>query len=417
MILDRSNPRIIVAQIGARKHYQEPILFHQWDILDKLYTDFYCGNSLLSKLARNGKIYRHFPKLIKKVIDRYDGNLDHAKVKHFPSLAYKYYQQLKQALPWEKSKINISVGREFCQKIISDGLGNANVVYGFDGACLELFQYAKSKGLGCILDQTVAERSLILDLLLEEENLWPGWSKYPFQVYDADLELVTRQQEEQNLADKIICGSPFVKDSLVAKGVEKNKILVIPLGRSQQQHLPDLLGNDNQLKEDGLKILFAGSVGLRKGIQYLLQALRKINGEINFTCKVAGSIDIKPEKVTEYSDVCQFLGLVPRSQMKELYAWANVFVLPSICEGSAMVTYEALSWGLPIITTYNTGSIVRDNIDGFIVPIRDSQAIANKLMHLYHNPSMRVDKQEYQDYFQQIQDSSKKQLADSCYLT
>ena len=103
--------------------------------------------------------------------------------------------------------------------------------------------------------------------------------------------------------------------------------------------------------------------------------------------------------------------------MKELYAWANVFVLPSICEGSAMVTYEALSWGLPIITTYNTGSIVRDNIDGFIVPIRDSQAIANKLMHLYHNPSMRVDKQEYQDYFQQIQDSSKKQLADSCYLT
>ena len=62
--------------------------------------------------------------------------------------------------------------------------------------------------------------------------------------------------------------------------------------------------------------------------------------------------------------------------MADLYAWADVFLLPFICEGSAMVTYEALSWGLPVITTHNAGSIVRDTVDGWLVPYRDSEAIA-----------------------------------------
>jgi glycosyltransferase involved in cell wall biosynthesis len=406
---------ILVAQIGARKHYQEPILFHQWQMLDKLYTDFYCGHNWLSKIARNQRIYQHCPKIIKKVIDRYDPSLNLAKIIHFPALGYKYHQQLKQALPWEKSQINIDIGRKFCQKIIDCGFGNASIVYGFDGSCLELFEYAKSQGLRCILDQTVAERSLIHDLLLEEEKLWSGWSKYPFQVYEGDLKLVQRQQREQILADKIICGSSFVKDSLINKGIKEDKIFVVPLGRSQQTQIFNLLDNNLSKKHNELRILFAGSVGLRKGIQYLLQALRKLKGEIFFTCKVAGGLEIKAEKIKEFSDVAEFLGRVPRSEMKELYAWANVFVLPSICEGSAMVTYEALSWRLPIITTYNTGSIVRDNIDGFIVPIRDSKAIIDKLRYLYHNSLTSVQVNDYQNYFQEVQTASREELARCCY--
>lgn len=415
MILNDSKSRILVAQIGARKHYQEPILFHQWQLLDKLYTDFYCGHNWLSKIARNQRIYQHYPKIIKKIIDRYDQNLNRADVNHFPSLAYKHHQQLKQALPWEKSQVNIDIGREFCQKIIDSGIGNAKTIYGFDGSCLELFKYAKSRGLRCILDQTVAERSLIHDLLLEEEKLWSGWSKYPFQVYEGDLELVQRQQQEQNLADRIICGSSFVKDSLVDKGIESNKISVVPLGSSQQKQRPNFSSNELSENPKELRILFAGSVGLRKGIQYLLQALRQLKGEIPFKCKIAGGLEIKTEKVKEYSDVAEFLERVPRSQMKDLYAWANVFVLPSICEGSAMVTYEALSWGLPIITTHNTGSIIRDNVDGFIVPIRDSKAIANKLRSLHHNSPDSSKATDYQNYFQEVQIASKNELARCCH--
>ncbi len=74
-----------------------------------------------------------------------------------------------------------------------------------------------------------------------------------------------------------------------------------------------------------------------------------------------------------------------RSEIMRMYDWADVFVMPSICEGSATVTYEALACGLPVVTTSNSGSVVRDGQDGFVVPIRDSGAIALRLRQLLDN--------------------------------
>lgn len=408
---------ILVAQLGARKHYQEPILFHQWGILNRLYTDFYSGNTPLVKVLRKEKIYQHFPNIIKKSLDRYDPALQTAKVVHFPILS-TYASRLKKTNPSERSKIIIDTGKKFCHRIISSGLKDVQIVYGFDGACLELFEYAKNQGIKCILDQTIAERSLIHELLLQEEQLWQGWSKSPFQVYESDLKLVKRQQQEQQLADHIICGSSFVKESLIVKGIEPNKISVVPLGGLQEYQS---IKPSNQVvlpceRDDGLRILFAGSVGLRKGIQYLLNALKKIKNEIPFTCKIAGFLDINSEIVDEFKDGCEFLGLVPRSQMRQLYSWADVFVLPSICEGSAMVTYEALSYKLPIITTYNTGSIVRNDIDGFVTEIRDSNVIAEKLIFLYKNRLIDIDNRDHTNYLQQINFDAKNKLKD-CIIT
>jgi len=60
-------------------------------------------------------------------------------------------------------------------------------------------------------------------------------------------------------------------------------------------------------------------------------------------------------------------------------------VLPALAEGSAYVCYEALACGLPVITTPNAGSVVRDGIEGYIVPIRDADALAERIMRLAHN--------------------------------
>ena len=73
------------------------------------------------------------------------------------------------------------------------------------------------------------------------------------------------------------------------------------------------------------------------------------------------------------------------------YRWADVFVLPSICEGSAAVCYEALAYGLPVITTPNAGSVVRNGVDGYIVPIRDADAIACKLELLASDPRLLAE--------------------------
>lgn len=385
MSIKPQQTKILVAHLGARKHYQEPVLFHFWGMLEEFCTDFYAGESTITKLLRNKKIYNNLPNVLKKGIDRYDPALNKAKVTHFPKFGYKFTQSIKRTLPHERARIFVWAGKEFGQRIIQKGLGNANVVYGFNGESLELFEYAKARGIRCVLDQTIAERSLLHQLLLEEEQTWKDWSLSPFTVNDADLELMQREQREQDLADHIICGSQFVKDSLIARGVSADKVSVVALGCSKDSRSSqnNYKRENSQDRGDELRLLFAGAVGLRKGIPYLLEALRLLKGKISFTCKVAGSIDIKPDQISKYSDVCKFLGRVPRSQMAELYSWADVFVLPSICEGSAMVTYEALGYGLPIVTTYNSGSIIRDKVDGYIVPVKNSVAIADSLLDLY----------------------------------
>ena len=86
--------------------------------------------------------------------------------------------------------------------------------------------------------------------------------------------------------------------------------------------------------------------------------------------------------------MADFPEIIPRSEMAEQYEWADVFLLPSLCEGSATVTYEAMFQGLPVICTPQTGSTVRDGIDGFIVPARDSDAIVEKLERFAAKPDL-----------------------------
>jgi len=90
--------------------------------------------------------------------------------------------------------------------------------------------------------------------------------------------------------------------------------------------------------------------------------------------------------------LCQglnFVGFVPRTEVKEEFRKADIFILPSLFEGSAEVTYEALSTGLPVITTPAAGSVVRDGIEGFIIPERDSQTLAERIRQLVEDRALR----------------------------
>lgn len=394
--------KILLAQLGARRHYQEPLLFQQWNVLDTFYTDFYVKNHSIQWIFRLLGVYHYIPKSIQKGFDRYEPDLRGAKIIHFPGFAFRYLKALRQTR--NPSETHIQFAQEFCQQIIRSGLGNADIIYGFNGASLELFEYAKSRGVRCILDQTLAQRSLLHQLLLTEENHWLDWSIVPFEVTAADQALAEREHQEQILADQIICGSQFVKHSLVNAGILAEKIAVVTLGRCKENQtiVPRVDRCPPQQRGDGLRILFVGAVGLRKGIPYLLTALQNLAGVIPFTCKVAGFLEIQPQRVHEYREVCEFLGVVPRSQMAELYAWADVLVLPSLCEGSAMVTYEALTWGLPLITTENAGSIVRDGMDGFVIPAGNEQEISSKLKSIYFNQFQSQSLQETQHYLNTV---------------
>src|SRR5208337_5020085 len=78
---------------------------------------------------------------------------------------------------------------------------------------------------------------------------------------------------------------------------------------------------------------------------------------------------------------------IPHSRVHELYQEADVFVIPSLADSYPLVVLEALSAGLPVIVSENTGTgdIIRNGREGFVVPIRNHQAIAEKLTFLHES--------------------------------
>jgi glycosyltransferase involved in cell wall biosynthesis len=110
--------------------------------------------------------------------------------------------------------------------------------------------------------------------------------------------------------------------------------------------------------------------------------------------RMVGNLECPEQAARELRDIAEVTGPVPHSAMLEHFAWADVLLLPSLCEGSATVIYEALAASLPVICTPNCGSVVRNGVDGIIIPIRDSEAIAETVIDLARNPDRRREMAE-----------------------
>ncbi len=161
--------------------------------------------------------------------------------------------------------------------------------------------------------------------------------------------------------------------------------MVVPYGLETRTHA----AAKSARKPGPLRILTVGAVCLRKGSPYVLAAAQALAGRAEF--RMAGAIQVSPEAEERLRRHVAIAGIVPRPEMAVQYEWADVFLLPSLCEGSATVTYEAMAHGLPVICTPQTGSTVRDRVDGFIIPSRDSEAVIKKISVLDGDPELLAE--------------------------
>ena len=131
-------------------------------------------------------------------------------------------------------------------------------------------------------------------------------------------------------------------------------------------------------------------MSLRKGLVYLLEAIRLLDPS-KFELTLVGPLLGKGEGLRKYEGLFRHISGVRPQDMPDFYRQADVAVLPSLVEGSALVVLEAMASGLPVIVTPNAGAdSVRDGIDGFVVPIRSPWRIAERLQWLADNPAARV---------------------------
>ena len=216
-------------------------------------------------------------------------------------------------------------------------------------------------------------------ILEEEREINPEWAVTLAGLGDPQ-EKLNRKDRELELADQIIVPSRFVASTLPS--VHQAKITTIPYG------CPTPLLNENQVSHSAngaLKVFFCGSLGQRKGISYLFDAIEKMGSSIDVT--VVGSIVAPCPALNRALNRVKWHRSLPNQQVLELMRRSDVFVFPSLFEGRALVVLEALAQGIPVITTVNSGTedVVIDGESGFLIPVRSSEAICNALEHLHLN--------------------------------
>ncbi|MBD2201175.1 glycosyltransferase family 4 protein [Calothrix sp. FACHB-1219] len=370
----------IVALLGARMHYAIPRILQQAGLLNHLYTDICAVKGLPQLLQLVPQSLQ--PPSLRRLLGRVPQKIPIERITAFNRFGLEYTQKLRQARsPAETTATFLWAGKTFCQLILEQGWGNASGIYTFNTAGLELLQNARQRGLLTITEQTIAPKAIEYKLLQEEYQNFPDWER-PLKENSSLIEFSAREQAEWLTADIILCGSEFVREGVIACGGSAERCQVLPYGVDLRFSLPERLPH-----AESLRVLTIGGVGLRKGSPYVLDVAKQLQGLAKF--RLVGPLNTKPEIESALTTHVKLIGAVPRSQILDHYAWADVFLLPSICEGSATVIYEALAAGLPVICTPNAGSVVRDGIDGFIVPIRNPEAIVQKIELLARQPELR----------------------------
>ncbi len=272
-------------------------------------------------------------------------------------------------------------GRSFCQRVLRQGLGAARGLFVYNSAGLELLEAARQRGIGTFLEQTIAPMAYAAPLLAEEHERFPDWEDAP-SIGGCVRAYADREIAEWKLAGHILCGSEFVRQAVIACGGPGADCVVIPYGVDDSFAIPERPPHNGPLR-----VLTVGSIGLRKGSPYVAAVARCLRGRAVF--RMVGPLPGSESARAELAGTVEITGPVLRSAIRDHYAWADVFFLPSICEGSATAVYEALTAALPVICTANTGSVVRDGVDGFIVPIRSVEAMTERIERLVVDDDLR----------------------------
>jgi len=369
-------PRWLVAQLGARMHYAVPRILADADLLEHLFTDI-CATKGWPSLLRHLPA-RILPAAIGRLTERIPHGVPVNRVSAFTQFGWAYAIRRSRAKSaTEATAVNLWAGKRFCELICNKGFRAASGIYTFNSAGLEVMRAARSSGLRCVMEQTIAPRRIERNLLDEERKRLPRWE---LESNDAlSDEFISREEAEWDAADIILCGSEFVREGIVQIGGPAERCRVVPYG--VDVHFPQ---RSFTARAGPMRVLTVGQVGLRKGSPYVLEAAKALKKEAVF--RMVGSIGVSPEAEAELRENIELTGPVPRSEILRHYTWADVFLLPSICEGSATVTYEALAAGLPVICTPNAGSLVSDGADGFVVPIRDAGAVSQALSYFIAQP-------------------------------
>lgn len=300
----------------------------------------------------------------------------------------------KMGLPWltrhERGPLSVDALYSYLDKKVASRLKNAAAhgvtgVYAYEDGALATFTQAKALGMQCIYDLPIAYWEAGRDLMKAEADRLPAWTQtLGGGVRDSEAKLF-RKTRELELADLVVVPSQFVRNSL--PGWAKNKkIVVAPFGTPVANSVSAGEPVDKSNSDRPLRVLFAGSMGQRKGLGDLFSAFKILNTS-KVELVVMGGLQAPMKFYRDQLPNFVYEPGRPNNEVLKLMASCDVFCLASIVEGRALVMQEAMSQGLPLIITPNTGGedLIIEGQTGFLIPIRSPEAIAEKINWFLEN--------------------------------
>ena len=285
--------------------------------------------------------------------------------------------------PWLLNAIGYANALTFDRFVMNDlrKHPSPDALIALSGSSLQAGRQIQQRG-GIFICDRGSSHQRYQQVLLEEEH-----SRWPVARLKPDSRDILREEEIYHTADAITVPSSFAARSFHAMGIPKQKVHILPYGVRLEHFM-----KTKSAPDDRFEVLFAGSVGLRKGFPYLLQAFAALRHPRK-RLRVAGAIqtDVKSLLAQLPQSGVEYLGPVPQAQLIELMNTSHLMVLPSIEEGLALVQGQALACGCPVLATTNTGSedLFTDGVEGFIVPIRDVAILTDRMQRLADDPALQ----------------------------
>ena len=361
--------------------FQQSLALQERDWLGTMAVDFYCDlRRFPFSLIPRGRARSY---LAKRMLPELDAR--RVRTHPLPSIVRRLGARFPRSSEGQHAWIWWLNGR-FDAWVASQLGAFGNLVVGYEGSSLLTFRRAKALGLPTILYQPIMCAEVATSLLAEEAKRFPQLTDTLRYNWFPPKELA-RRCEERELADLILCASSATKRSLIEVGVPAEKIHVEPYGVDQKVFAP------STDKLDQFSIIWASAFTQTKGIAYLLEALAR-NPVPGAELVLAGYPAFGADPVLRYEDRIRVrrLGTVDRPELSQVMRRCHVHVFPTIVEGFGRNIIEAMASGLPVVTTPNGAGpdLIEDGVTGFIVPIRDVDAIADRLAWIAGHPEEAV---------------------------
>ncbi len=296
-----------------------------------------------------------------------------------PYMAFPFMQHLPRSVIREWENLSAITFGDY----VARNLPECDLYVGLSGSALPAGKKAHQRGAKFVCDRGSSHIRAQDELLREEHAQW----NMPF--VGIDPRTTAREESEYEEADCITVPSTFVYRTFVEQGVSANKLRLLPYGVNLSRFQP--VDKPDSQRFD---ILFVGGMSLRKGVQYLVQAYQKIKHPAKSLTFVGAPSASLIEALTTrglWPEDAIVLGHIPQAELKQIMSRSHVLVLPSLEEGLAMVMAQAMACACPVVASNHTGAedLMTDGVEGFIVPVRDVEALTEKLQQLADKPMLR----------------------------